>query len=557
MTERLTDQDVDDILRATPQETEERVEHHCAIVGVYDPDGNPVDTAHAMLYHMNHRGQEGSMIAVEQSDGIYDKRGGPGWVSQAYTKDDLHALRSRQPVIANGQNRYSTSGELDVYQPFVTGFGGFDEKIVKERYPQLWEAFIKNPFSLTHNGNLTNAMKLLSELPEELQTLAKNDTAVIFLHLVLAPGDTWQEKIRHVAGKCEGAANLIINANKMLYAFRDPWGFRPLSIGKLPFRGEGTRQGYVVASENGPFDASEVEFVRDVLPGEGVVIDEHGVRTFFVDERVEVGPLAQCIFELVYFAAPDSVVFGKEVSQIRREIGRVLARKDAKRGFLPDVVVPIQHSGLTFAEGYASEMIYLLLIHPEYFGLEHLSQEALAQKASSLQTQTGLVANIYANGRSFINPDERAQVNSAKHRADRSVVNDAVVALIDDSIVRGGASKRAILRLRKAGAKEIHLRCGYPYVRHACFMGVDFQSEKELIVNQVGEEGVASAIDADSLDLVTTRELLEVVVGKERFKEIDVSGEVVLFQRGGFCGSCIFTKPHYPVDVRGVYAKVL
>jgi amidophosphoribosyltransferase len=539
------------------RQTEKEPEHHCAIVGVYDPDGDPTGVAHILLYHMNNRGQEGSMIAVERSDGTFDKRGGPGWVSQAYTKEDIQILREGHPLTACGQNRYSTSGGLDVFQPFVSGFGSFEVNTVARESPQMLIELVsdKNRYGFAHNGNLTNATRMLDRLPDPAKCLAPNDTGVAFLTLALAQGN-WEERIRSMVSRSEGAANFVINADGKIYAYRDPWGFRPLSIGKLPSRGEGTRQGYVVASENAAFSANGITYVRDVLPGEGIVIDESGVRMFYLDERVTMVDLAQCMFELVYFAAPDAVIFGKHVSEIRREIGALLARKDVAKGFLPDRIVPIQHSGIPFAEGYAAEMIRAFVAHPEAFGYDPDDRETVARKAGNLQTETGLVANIYAKGRTFIAPGERAEINTVKHRGDPVVVKGRKVVVIDDSIVRGNTQRVAIRLLREAGALEVHSRNGFPPVRHPCFMGVDFPTSQELIVNNPdGEEGIKKAIQADSLDFVTPRELLEIVIGPSRLRVIDDADDHTVYERGGHCGACIIREQKYRTDVTGVFSK--
>lgn len=544
-------------------ETHEQVEHNCAIVGVYDPAGDPVSIAHTLLHNMNHRGQEGSMIAVQNRNNTFDVRGGIGWVSQAYSADDLSYLRKDSPLLAVGQNRYSTSGSLDTYQPYVAGMHGFSEENVLLYAPNHASDFLGEQVALTHNGNLTNAMKLLAELPEDLQKLALNDTGVAFLHMIHNKGGNWQEKIIQTVEKCEGAFNFIIAACGKMYAYRDPWGFRPLSIGSFTSN-ENEKEGYVFASENGAFPSAKVKFMRDVFPGEGVVIDpnaDNPIQTFYIDSRTNAVNLAQCIFELIYFASPDSVIFGKPVSQIRRALGRVLARKDASIGFIPDIIVPVQHSGITYAEGYASEMIHQLLSHPEQFGFDPSDQEKIYEKAASLQTQTALVANIYANGRSFIAPDERGQINLTKHRGDASVlVGKKRRVLIDDSIVRGGASKRAVKLLKdeETEGAEVHLRLGFG-VRHPCYMGVDFATYGELIIPQAGEEGLAVALGADSVNILTPLEILEIVVGKDKMQELGDNNvnEGVIFQRGGYCGACILRERFYPTDVSGVYRKNL
>lgn len=541
---------------------EQKPEHHCAIVGVYDPDGDPVQIAHILLYHQNHRGQEGAMIAVEKPDGSFEKRGGVGWVSHAFTKEDLERLQDGRPMTANGQDRYSTSGGFDIFQPIVFGFGGYSKEHLTDTPDDLMAQLSRDHFGISHNGNLTNAMTLLAGLPPEAQRLVKNDTGIAFLLLALSEKETFEERIMDMAQACEGAANFVINAKGKIYAYRDPWGFRPLSIGRLPGRGEGTRQGYVVSSENAAFISNNIEFVRDVLPGEGVVIDESGVQTFFVDKRADLTQLAQCVFEIVYFAAPDAVIFGKHVSTIRRDIGRLLAQKDIEQGIIPDIIVPVQHSGISYAEGYAQEMIEQVIKHPETFGIGPEDTQFIAQKASELQTVTALVANIYANGRTFIAPSERFAINTYKHRADPRLVRRKKVVIIDDSLVRGNTTSVVAHLFQQAGASEVHGRFGV-LVRNPCFMGVDFATKREILAHQVDAEGnnvekaIAEKTGLDSVRSITPRELIEIVTGHEVAGSIESNDDHVIYRHSGYCGSCIIQQERYPVDVRGVYSKTI
>jgi amidophosphoribosyltransferase len=525
------------------------VEHKCAIVGIYDPDGEPVAETIRGLGHMNHRGQEGSKTAVSKRDGFLVK-GGPGWVSQAYTKTDIRILTETHSPIAVGQNRYSTSGDEQSLQPFYSN----DEQyanILKNYNQKLLPGYI----ALTHNGDVTNAMDLYNELPEDLKLLAKNDTGIVFLHILIADGSTWEEKIKNTVNKCEGACNFIIGVNDgeadKLVVYRDPYGFHPLSIARLPKKNEESRQGYAVMSETAPYSVLGAEYIRDVLPGEALVIDKNGINTIFIDNRVSEVQLSQCIFELIYFSAPDSYIFGIHISELRRRIGASLADKYAEAGELPDVIMPVQHSGITYAEGFAARMIELLLRNPKKFGYDP-DDPRIPEIAASLQTKTGLVANIYANGRSFINPSERATVNQAKHRVDADVVSWKRVVVIDDSIVRANAAITLVKLLIEAHATDIVFASAFSFVRHPCFTGIDFHNPDELIINKVKDESeVAKVIKVNKIIILTPTELIRLVT-KDETLGMDGQDENEIYNRVGYCGSCILKNPNYPVKVNNL-----
>lgn len=313
----------------------EGIRHNCGIAGIFARDSVvTADLIVSSLYSLNHRGQEGAGIFAVNQDGLSILFREAGLAKEIFSDDGnnqarerLNQLRKLQPRIAIGQDRYSTSGDLDAWQPFV-GQG----------------------LALVHNGNLTNAMELSENLPEEVRDKVVSDSQIVHQLILNSDGESYEAKISQILPLIEGAYNLILATKEKLFACRDPWGFRPLVIGELA-----NNQGFIVASETAAITPIKgAKFLRDVLPGEGIMIDQNGLRTFFIDKRKK---RAGCIFEKVYLSAPDSIDSGQSVSEARTSWGRMLAKIDAQNGFLPEAIVAVQQSGVTAAIGYAQEMI--------------------------------------------------------------------------------------------------------------------------------------------------------------------------------------------------------
>ncbi len=516
------------------------IPHNCAIAGVYAPGKDVAGILVDALSHLNHRGQEGAGVWVKNDTGDSRLIKSSGLVKSIFGEKEIEGLRDIAPTVGIGQDRYSTSGTLDAWQPFVDGASGF---------------------ALAHNGNLTNAQELLKKLPEDTQKKALSDTWIAHKTIVEGAGENWEEKIANAADKFEGAFSLVMQAENKLYALRDPLGMRPLVLGELP------GGGYVVASETSAFTPLKIKFVRELDRGERIVIDENGVRTFSKDARVNETSEKKCVFERLYIKAPDSNISQVEaVSKVRYEIGRSLAGQDADVGFYPERVVGIQESGVLYTQGYYEEITRQLRRFPEKFGL---TSDQANDVLDDVRMVTGFVKNPYAvNGkRIFMEPDTdgRGQATFDKHRVNPFDIEGKKVVVIDDSIVRGTTSVRLVKSASEVGRatyglngpSEIHLRVGSEKIIAPCFWGVDFATVDELAVGRFSDpskslqeinEDIRLATGADSLKYATAIDVVRANVGEENFVE---GGDP--YSENGFCGHC-FTGIK-PEEVKGIFAR--
>lgn len=424
----------------------------CGVFGVYSQENR--DVAHTVyygLYALQHRGQESAGIAVSFADKItYYK--GMGLVPEVFAGGKLEQLPEGD--IAIGHTRYSTTGASQLLNAQPVVFTGKCGKI-----------------ALAHNGNLTNTKQLRDELIAEnavFQTTIDSEVMAIMINS-LSEGDILTG-VKRACPKFKGSYALVIMTNDKLIAVRDPFGIRPLCIGTVV-------DDYVVASETCALDAVDATYLRDVKPGEIVVIDSEGLHSYMMDGVPEKS--AMCIFEYVYFARPDSVMDGCSVYEARKEAGKLLARSypvDA------DLVSGVPDSANVAARGYAEES-----------GIPFI--EALAK-------------NRYV-GRTFIQPDQRQRENSVhvKMNALRSNVTGKRVILIDDSIVRGTTMRKIIKMLREAGAKEVHVRICSPIIKHPCHLGIDIQTYSQLIGAYKNEEQICESLGADSVRYLSVEEL--------------------------------------------------
>ena len=416
----------------------------CGIFGVYAPGEDVARITFFGLFALQHRGQESAGIAT--SDGkkiqVYAKM---GLVSQVFDEESLSQLRGN---IAIGHNRYSTTGSSRVCnaQPIVIGEGD-------------------NIMAIAHNGNIVNSAHLYKELTEKGYTFnSSTDSEVIGKLIHSSPGSDWLEKIRHAMHRVRGAYSLVILTKDKLFAVRDPFGVRPLCLGKI--------NGYfVVASESCALDHIGALFVRDIEPGEVVVIEPNGVKSY--QEIIE--RKATCIFEYIYFSRPDSIVDGRLVYSARQAMGEQLA---VEYPVAADLVVGVPDSATVAGIGYSQQS-----------GIPH---------------GEGLMKNRYV-GRTFISPDQRMRDLGVKMKFNplREILNEKRVVLVDDSIVRGTTTPKVINLLRKAGATEVHMRVCAPPIRYPCFFGVDMASRWELIAAQKSVEQVRDYIGADSLGYIS------------------------------------------------------
>ena len=448
----------------------------CGVVGVYAPGEDACRLAFFGIFALQHRGQESAGIAA--SDGLSIKvHTDMGLVTQIFREEELHPLTGSMAI---GHTRYSTTGSSNACnaQPcLVTGVHG--------------------ELALGHNGNVVNAAQLQQELQEEwgCNFSSTTDSEVFAYLLANAPGRSWKERVFHCMRTLQGAFSAVALTPDTLIGTRDPLGIRPLCLGKLD-------GGWVIASESCALDHLGAAFLREFEAGEVVVIDKKGLKSFIwpgVDGR-----RASCVFELIYFARPDSILDKRLVYTTRRALGAQLAREHPVEA---DVVIGIPDSATVAAVGYAQEL--------------------------GIPYSDGLVKNRYV-GRTFIEPDQRLRDLGVRLKFNPlpEVVSGKRVAVVDDSIVRGTTTPHVVSLLRRAGASEVHMRVCAPPIRNPCHLGVDMASRGELIAASKSEEEIREFIGADSLGYLSVPGLLDVVDGS----------------KGSFCDAC-FTG-NYPIPVQ-------
>lgn len=421
---------------------EELPREHCGIAAVYGVPGG-AEVLYNALFALQHRGQEGAGIVASDGERIRSIKG-PGLLTEVFAKRSVNELPGSLGI---GHVRYSTTGASRPQNV---------QPIVFECLDGLW--------ALAHNGNLTNARKMRRAYQEAGAIFQTSTDSEILMHLIADPQyRSRARRVERALAELEGAFAFVLMTKGCVMAARDRYGFRPLSIGRL-------RGGFIFASETCALDQVGAAFVRDVLPGELVVIDDRGIRSSTFCEPV-AGRLGQCIFEHIYFARPDSLVFGQSVHETRLRLGRRLAQEHPAAA---DVVVPVPDSGASAALGFS--------------------------QVSGIPVDHGFIRNHYI-GRTFIMPevDQRAASVDQKLAVVAGVVRDRRVVVVDDSIIRGTTCRRRVAALRKAGAREIHMRISCPPTRYPCFFGIDFPSPLELVAARRTLDEVRDFIGADSL----------------------------------------------------------
>ena len=431
---------------------DDRFHDRCGLFGIF---GHP-EAAHLTylgLYAQQHRGQESAGIVASDGEGLRIEKG-MGLVSDIFTDARLAALEGDR---AMGHVRYSTAGDT----------------VAANAQPYLIECH-RGPIAVGHNGNLVNAAILRHELEAAGSIFQSTSDTEVILHLYArSHRERLEDAIAASLSKVMGAFSLLFLTRDALVAARDPWGFRPLVLGQL-------NGAPVVASETCALDLIDAEYVRDIEPGELVVADRDGVRSFhpFPPE-----PVSQCVFEHIYFARPDSLVFGRNVLSSRLALGRQLAREAPADG---DIVVPVPDSGMGAALGFAQE--------------------------SGLPFEWGLIRNHYV-GRTFIEPKQSIRSFGVKIKLNpvRRILEGKRVVLIDDSIVRGTTSRKIVGMVRAAGAREVHLRISSPPTTGPCYYGIDTPLKSELIASSHSVEEIRRFIEADSLAYLSHEGLLRAV----------------------------------------------
>jgi amidophosphoribosyltransferase len=419
----------------------------CGVVAIFaHPEAEKL--AYLGLHALQHRGQESAGIVT--SDGIILRpHKAMGAVTDIFTEDLLARMRG---TLAIGHTRYSTAGDSALLnaQPILVQSN-------------------KGSIALAHNGNLTNALQVRSRLESQGSIFQTNSDTEVIVHLIaLSKEQTLPEAMVDALRQVEGAFSLVMMSADRIFAVRDPRGFRPLAMGRIPATENQKHDTVVFASETCAFDLIGADYERDVKPGELVVVGPEGVTSRFY---AAAAPQSSCIFEHVYFSRPDSMVFGRAVQTSRENLGRQLARET---GVEADLVVPVPDSGVTAAVGYAAE--------------------------SGIPFRFALIRNHYV-GRTFIEPQQSVRDFGVKLKLNpvRSLLEGKRVVLIDDSIVRGTTSRKIVRMIRNAGAKEVHMRISCPPTISPCFYGVDTPSKKQLIAANKSVEEIREYIGADSL----------------------------------------------------------
>ena len=432
---------------------DDKFHEECGVFGLWNANDAAALTALG-LHALQHRGQEAAGIVSLDEGGMFHSHRGRGLVGENFS--DAKIIGSLPGRAAVGHNRYATTGEtaLRNVQPLFADFefGGF---------------------AVAHNGNLTNAHALKRALVRRGCLFQSTTDSEVFVHLIaISLYSTVVDRLIDALKQVQGAYSLVALHNGALMGARDPMGVRPLVLGRMGGT-DGVPVSWVLASETCALEIVSAEFVRDIEPGEIVVIDDSGVRSIKPFGRS--GSSRFCIFEYIYFARPDSVMEGVPVYETRKRIGQELARESHVPA---DVVVPVPDSGVPSAMGYATE--------------------------SGIPFELGIIRNHYV-GRTFIEPTDQIRNLGVKlkHSANRAMIEGKRVILVDDSIVRGTTSKKIVEMVRAAGAAEVHMRISSPPTTHSCYYGIDTPERGKLMAAQHNVEEMARIIGVDSLAFIS------------------------------------------------------
>jgi amidophosphoribosyltransferase len=465
--------------------TSDKFHDECGVVAIFaHPEAEKL--AYLGLHALQHRGQESAGIVT--SDGLTSRvHKSMGLVADIFTEEVLSKIRG---TLAIGHTRYSTAGDSALLnaQPILVQSN-------------------KGSIAVAHNGNLINAQEVRGRLERQGSIFQTNSDTEVIVHLIaLSREHTLPEAIADALRRVEGAFSLVVMSPDRVIAARDPRGFRPLAMGRIPALGGENKDGQkrdtiVFASETCAFDLIGATYERDVKPGELIVVGPEGISSRFYSTAA---PQSSCIFEHVYFSRPDSVVFGRAVQASREELGRQLAREAPVEA---DLVVPVPDSGVTAAVGFAAE--------------------------SGIPFRFGLIRNHYV-GRTFIEPSQSVRDFGVKLKLNpvRSLLEGKRVVLIDDSIVRGTTSRKIVRMIRSAGAKEVHMRISCPPTISPCYYGVDTPSKNQLIAANKSVDEIREYIRADSLAYLSL----------EGLKKACGEGE-----KTSYCSACYTGK--YPTSI--------
>ncbi|HZQ23052.1 MAG TPA: amidophosphoribosyltransferase [Terriglobales bacterium] len=435
--------------------TSDKFREECGVVAIYShPEAEKL--AYLGLHQLQHRGQESAGIVTSDGMALHMHKA-MGLVADIFTEEVLATLRG---TLAIAHTRYSTAGDSALLnaQPILVQSN-------------------KGTIAVAHNGNLVNAPEIRQRLEAQGSIFQTNSDTEVIVHLIaLSREHTLPEAMADALRRVEGAFSLVMISSDRIFAARDPRGFRPLAMGRIPAQNGQKHDTIVFASETCAFDLIGATYERDVKPGELVVAGPEGINSRFYLPALEQ---SSCIFEHVYFSRPDSVVFGRSVNESREALGRQLAREAPADA---DIVVPVPDSGVTAAMGYAAE--------------------------SGIPFRFGLIRNHYV-GRTFIEPSQSVRDFGVKLKLNpvRSLLEGKRVVLIDDSIVRGTTSRKIVRLIRSAGAQQVHMRISCPPTISPCFYGVDTPSKNQLIAANKSLEEIREYIGADSLSYLSVEGL--------------------------------------------------
>ena len=446
----------------------------CGLIGVFAPNEDVARMAYFGLFALQHRGQEAAGIAVSDGETMSMHKN-IGLIAQVFNPTSLESLKGKYAI---GHTRYSTTGSSSVRnaQPFMI-------------------ETLHGPLAVGHNGNLVNSRELRQRLlGSGIGLSSSSDSEVLTMMLARTQGNSWEERIKACMQDWLGAYSLVILTRDGVYAARDPWGFRPLSVGLLP------SGGYAAASETGALRTLGCRAIREVNPGE--IVSLRNGALVVTQALVPAKPLARCIFEMIYFSRPDAVWDGSSVHQVRQNLGRQLVYE---KQIEADVVIPVPDSSVPAAIGYAAQ--------------------------SGIPYNDGFIKNRYV-GRTFIEPTDslRKRGVALKYNVVNENVLDKRVVLVDDSIVRGNTMGPLIKLLREAGATQVHLAITCPPIAHPCLMGVDMGTYDDLIAHKRTVNQICAHVGADSLQYLSLEGMMRAVGRTD-----------------GYCQACFTGR--YPLDV--------
>jgi len=429
---------------------DDKFHDECGLFGIWNhPEA--ANLSYLGLYALQHRGQESAGITATDGTQFHTEKA-MGWVADVFSPERLKRLPGHRAI---GHVRYSTAGSSNLRnaQPITA-------------------ATARGPIALAHNGNLTNAEALRQEMERDGAVFQSSSDTEVILHLLArAPAGALEEQLAYALAQVKGAYSLLVLTPDAMYAIRDPNGFRPLTLGRLD-------EAWVIASETCALDLMEARSERDVEPGEIVVISDAGVRSV---RAFPPGDRLQCVFEYVYFARPDSILWGRNVHTVRKALGRQLAREHPAEA---DIVIPVPDSGTSAALGFSEE--------------------------SGTPYEMGLIRNHYV-GRTFIEPRQGIRHFGVKVKLNpmREMLEGKRVVVVDDSIVRGTTSRKIVKMIRSSGARQVHVRISSPPIQWPCYYGIDTPTRKELIASSHHVDEIRQYLAADSLGYLSLDGMLK------------------------------------------------